>query len=59
MKFFTEQNEHMEKMKNREKEELNRFRHYVEERIDRISKDDNRKFIQFQPNLDKVYRSVV
>lgn len=45
-------------MKSREKEELNRFRVFVEERIDRISKDDKRKFIQFQP-LDKVYRSVV
>ncbi len=45
-------------MKSREKEELNRFRLFVEERIDRISKDDKRKFIQFQP-LDKVYRSVV
>lgn len=54
----TEQNEHIEKMRNREKEELNRFRQFVEERIDRISKDDSRKFIQFQP-LDKVYRSVV
>lgn len=56
--FGTEQSEHIEKMKTREKDELNRFRHFVEERIDRISKDDKRKFIQFQP-LDKVYRSVV
>lgn len=58
MRAHTEQNEHIEKMRNREKEELNRFRQFVEERIDRISKDDSRKFIQFQP-LDKVYRSVV
>ncbi|KAJ6635147.1 Sperm-associated antigen 7 [Pseudolycoriella hygida] len=56
--IMKKQNEQIEKMKNREKEELNRFRRFAEERIDRISKDDSRKFIQFQP-LDKVYRSVV
>lgn len=44
-------------MKAREIDELNRFRKYVEERIDRFSKD-KRKFISFSP-MEKVYRTIV
>lgn len=41
----------------KEKQELNRFRKYVEDRIGRFLKDE-RKFIEFQP-LDTVYRAVM
>ncbi|XP_055374863.1 sperm-associated antigen 7 homolog [Condylostylus longicornis] len=51
------QKEQAEKMKLKEKQELNRFRKYTEERISRFSKDD-RKFIEFQI-LDKLYRTII
>ncbi|GAB0100565.1 Sperm-associated antigen 7 [Sergentomyia squamirostris] len=51
------QKEQEEKLMTQNKNELNRFRTYVEQRIERFIKD-NRKFIQFPP-ADKVYRSVV
>lgn len=47
----------MERMQNKQKEELLRFRKYVEERMGRFAKDD-RTCIEFQP-LDKVHRSVI
>lgn len=48
----------MEKQKKREKEELCRFRKYVEDRIGRLVKDENRKFMQFD-SMTEVYHTVV
>lgn len=48
----------MQKMRDFQKDDLNRFRKYAEERLDRLSRDPKRPSMQFQP-LDKVYRSVV
>uniref|UniRef100_U5EK95 R3H domain-containing protein n=1 Tax=Corethrella appendiculata TaxID=1370023 RepID=U5EK95_9DIPT len=45
-------------IQNHEREKLNHFRKYCEERIGRLIKDPNRNFMEFQP-LDKVYRTVV
>ncbi|XP_053675306.1 sperm-associated antigen 7 homolog [Anopheles nili] len=45
-------------IKNRQREELNSFRIYVEERLGRLIKDNARKFMEFQP-LDQVHRSIV
>lgn len=55
--LFLEQKEQEEKLMTQSKNELNKFRTYVEQRIERFTKD-NRKFIIFPP-ADKVYRSVV
>lgn len=45
-------------MRNHQKDDLNRFRKYAEERLDRLGRDPTRTFMQFQP-LDKMYRTVV
>lgn len=42
----------------KEKDELNRYRKYVEERIERFKRDEKRKSLQFEP-MDKIYRTVV
>ncbi|KAH8419250.1 hypothetical protein KR222_000337 [Zaprionus bogoriensis] len=55
--LIKKQRELMERMQNKQKEELLRFRKYVEERMGRFAKDD-RTCIEFQP-LDKVHRSVI
>lgn len=55
--LIKKQKEHAEKLRIKEKEELNRFRKYAGERIARFAKDE-RKFIEFQP-LDKVYRTII
>ncbi|XP_055912414.1 sperm-associated antigen 7 [Eupeodes corollae] len=55
--LIKKQKEHLELMKIKEKEEINRFRKYAQERIDRFSKDE-RRYIEFQP-MDKVYRSII
>lgn len=55
--LIKKQREMMERMQNKQKEELLRFRKYVEERMGRFAKDD-RLCIEFQP-LDKVHRSVI
>lgn len=47
----------VEKLKTKEREEMSRFRKFVEERIGRFSHDD-RKFIEFQP-FDKIYRTII
>lgn len=54
---FTEQKELAEKMRAQEKAELSRFRKYVEDRVDRFSKDD-RKYIEFE-TMDKIYRGIM
>ncbi|XP_037934213.1 sperm-associated antigen 7-like [Teleopsis dalmanni] len=56
-KLIKKQKEYAERIKNRQKEELLRFRKYVEERIGRFAKDD-RPHIEFQP-LDKVHRAII
>lgn len=56
--FLPVQTAHIEKLRNHQREELNRFRKYVEQRLDRMSRDDKRLSMQFQP-LDLVYRTVV
>lgn len=56
-KIIKRQKEIAEKLKTKQKEELLRFRKYVEERIGRFAKDD-RCHIEFQP-LDKIHRSVI
>lgn len=56
--YFPEHDEQLTQMKNKEQEELNRFRKYCQERIDRINKDPNRASAQFAP-MDRIYRSVV
>lgn len=55
--IIKKQREMVERMQNKQKEELLRFRKYVEERMGRFAKDD-RTYIEFQP-LDKVHRSVI
>ncbi|XP_055717002.1 sperm-associated antigen 7 [Phlebotomus papatasi] len=55
--LLKKQKEQEEKLMTQSKNELNKFRTYVEQRIERFTKD-NRKFIIFPP-ADKVYRSVV
>lgn len=45
-------------MRNKERDELNRFRKYAEERLGRLVKDPVRTYMEFQP-LDKVHRTVV
>lgn len=44
-------------MRNKQREELNRFRKYAEERINRFLNDD-RKCLPFQP-LDRAYRTII
>lgn len=56
-KLIKRQKEMAERIKNKQKEELLRFRKFVEERIGRFAKDD-RHHIEFQP-LDKVHRSII
>ncbi|XP_053949549.1 sperm-associated antigen 7 homolog [Anastrepha ludens] len=56
-KLIKKQKELAERIKNKHKEELNRFRKYVEDRIERFAKDD-RPHIEFQP-LDKVHRAII
>uniref|UniRef100_A0A182IPX1 R3H domain-containing protein n=1 Tax=Anopheles atroparvus TaxID=41427 RepID=A0A182IPX1_ANOAO len=56
--LYEEQKKEYEKLKNREKDELNRFRTYVEGRLGRLVKDDKRHYMEFQP-LDQVHRSIV
>lgn len=48
----------MQKVQEYEKREIMKFRKFCEERINRFTKDDNRKSIQFQP-LPRIYRTVV
>lgn len=48
----------MEKVQEYEKREIIKFRKYCEERVNRFTKDDNRKSLQFQP-LHRIYRTVV
>uniref|UniRef100_A0A1L8DBS4 Putative sperm-associated antigen 7 n=1 Tax=Nyssomyia neivai TaxID=330878 RepID=A0A1L8DBS4_9DIPT len=55
--LLKKQKEQEEKLLNESKNELNKYRTYVEQRIERFTKD-NRKHIQF-PASDKVYRSIV
>uniref|UniRef100_A0A182QQA3 R3H domain-containing protein n=1 Tax=Anopheles farauti TaxID=69004 RepID=A0A182QQA3_9DIPT len=55
---FEKQKKVYESMKNHQREELNRFRVYAEERLGRLMKDSNRHFMEFQP-LDQVHRSIV
>ncbi|XP_059607595.1 sperm-associated antigen 7 [Phlebotomus argentipes] len=55
--MLKKQKEQEEKLMTQNKNELNKFRTYVEQRVERFMKD-NRKHIQFPP-ADKVYRSVV
>ncbi|XP_017859134.1 PREDICTED: sperm-associated antigen 7 [Drosophila arizonae] len=55
--LIKKQREMVERLQNKQKEELLRFRKYVEERMGRFAKDD-RTYIEFQP-LDKVHRSVI
>lgn len=55
---FTEQKEFEEKQRERVQQDLQRFRKFCEERIDRFVKNGERKSIQFQP-LSKFYRSVM
>lgn len=52
-----EHREQEEKLKNKQREELNRFRKYAEERINRFLNDE-RKSLQFQP-LDRAYRTII
>lgn len=56
-KLIKRQKEIAERLKNKQKEELLRFRKFVEERIGRFAKDD-RHHIEFQP-LDKVHRAII
>ncbi|XP_052893306.1 sperm-associated antigen 7 [Anopheles moucheti] len=56
--MYEKQRKQYEAEKNKQREELNRFRSYVEERLGRFIKDDNRCYMEFQP-LDQVYRSIV
>ncbi|XP_055621692.1 sperm-associated antigen 7 homolog [Toxorhynchites rutilus septentrionalis] len=56
--IIEKQKKELEQMKNKERDELNRFRKYAEERLGRLVKDSNRRFMEFQP-LDKVHRTVV
>ena len=56
-KLIKRQKEIAERLKNKQKEELLRFRKFVEERIGRFAKDD-RHHIEFQP-LDKVHRGII
>lgn len=53
-----EQKEHIEKVQEYERREIMKFRKFCEERINRFTKDDNRKSLQFQP-LSRIYRTVV
>uniref|UniRef100_A0A182YPS3 Uncharacterized protein n=1 Tax=Anopheles stephensi TaxID=30069 RepID=A0A182YPS3_ANOST len=56
--MYEKQKQQYETQKNKQREELNRFRSYVEERLGRFVKDDNRHYMEFQP-LDQVHRSIV
>ncbi|XP_049291717.1 sperm-associated antigen 7 homolog [Anopheles funestus] len=56
--MYENQRRQYETEKNKQREELNRFRSYVEERLGRFMKDDNRHYMEFQP-LDQVHRSIV
>lgn len=55
--FMTEQKELAEKMKRKEKEEIIRFRKFVEDRVNRFAKDQ-RHFIEFQP-LERLHRTIM
>ncbi|XP_040157485.1 sperm-associated antigen 7-like [Anopheles arabiensis] len=56
--MYEKQRKEYECVKNRQREELNRFRTYVEERLGRFMKDENRHNLEFQ-SMDKVHRSIV
>lgn len=56
--LIEKQKKELEQHRNKERDELNRFRKYAEERLGRLIKDANRPYMEFQP-LDKVHRSVV
>ncbi|XP_050075515.1 sperm-associated antigen 7 homolog [Anopheles maculipalpis] len=56
--IYEKQKQQYETQKNKQREELNRFRSYVEERLGRFMKDDNRHYMEFQ-SLDQVHRSIV
>ncbi|XP_055533305.1 sperm-associated antigen 7 [Wyeomyia smithii] len=56
--MIEKQKKELEMLRNKERDELNRFRKYSEERLGRLVKDPVRQFMEFQP-LDKVHRSVV
>ncbi|XP_053688529.1 sperm-associated antigen 7 [Sabethes cyaneus] len=56
--MIEKQKKEIEMLKNKERDELNRFRRYAEERLARLVKDPVRQYMEFQP-LDKVHRSVV
>ncbi|XP_058826633.1 sperm-associated antigen 7-like [Topomyia yanbarensis] len=56
--MIEKQKKELEMLRNKERDELNRFRKFVEDRLGRLVKDSNRHYMDFQP-LDKVHRSVV
>uniref|UniRef100_A0A182M0H5 R3H domain-containing protein n=1 Tax=Anopheles culicifacies TaxID=139723 RepID=A0A182M0H5_9DIPT len=56
--MYEKQRKQYESEKNKQREELNRFRSYVEERLGRFMKDNKRRYMEFQP-LDQVHRSIV
>lgn len=56
--IHSEQNEQMEKAQAKHKCELNSFRKFAEERLERFRRDEKRKSMQFQ-TLDKVLRTIV
>ncbi|XP_058461137.1 sperm-associated antigen 7 [Malaya genurostris] len=56
--MIEKQKKELEMLRNKERDELNRFRKFAEDRLGRLIKDSNRHYMEFQP-LDKVHRSVV
>lgn len=56
--LFSEQKEQLEKQQEYEKREMAKFRNYCEERVNRVMKDEKRKYLQFQP-LNRFYRAIV
>ncbi|XP_041761155.1 sperm-associated antigen 7 homolog [Anopheles merus] len=56
--IYEKQRKDYECVKNRQREDLNRFRTYVEERLGRFIKDENLHNVEFQ-SMDKVHRSIV
>lgn len=56
--LIEKQKKELEQHRNKERDELNRFRKYAEERLGRLIRDPTRPYMEFQP-LDKVHRSVV
>lgn len=42
----------------KQKDDLKKFRTYVEDKLNEFGKDDNKKFYEFQP-MEREYRSIV